>query len=201
MKSALPLRIAVTGTSGTGKTTLALALSKALDLPFLEEGYDGRITRRKGKTVAEWEAELFAVFDRKIGEEARRESFVADRCAIDLFCAWFNNNLHVRCDPTITRRFLGRCAQAARRYHFVVVTPWNALPFVEREPDRPGMRRNPNPWVRLRIHATTLGLAHFLLDKRRILELPGKPMSVEERTAWLTAAIERRLALLNPTNS
>jgi hypothetical protein len=187
------LKIAVSGTAGIGKSTLAQMLAKHLALEVIDEHYDGKITRAKEKPPALWETEMIAVLRSKHEMETQCTGFVTDRCPLDLFNGWLNNALHTRLPEDKTKRFMSACMKACRHYDFVVIPPWNGIPFQEREPGRDGIRRNHNLFVLLRSHASTLGLAHIFIDKRRIIEIPAKVKIREERVAFVVKNMERRL--------
>jgi ABC-type oligopeptide transport system ATPase subunit len=186
------LKVAISGTSGIGKSTLAEMLGGRLSLPVIDEHYDGNITRTKDKSVERWEKEMIAVLRKKHHLESQHDAFVTDRCPLDLFNGWLNNALHIRLEEDQTRKFLDACIKASRRYDFVVIPPWKGIPFNEREPGRDGVRRNNNLYVLLRSQASTLGLAHIFLDKRRIIEIPVRIKGRDERVDFVVKNIERR---------
>lgn len=90
------MRIAITGTHGTGKTTLARALSKELKLPLIAE-----IAREAAKnTCVDHASKLLSniYIARKFQWEVLRQQvnaedsfcgkFVSDRCTLDCFAYW-----------------------------------------------------------------------------------------------------------------
>lgn len=186
------LKIAVSGTAGIGKSTLAQGLAERMMLPLIEEHYDGNITRAKDKSPELWEKEMLSVLQIKSRLESQHMGFVTDRCPVDLFNGWLNNSLHTRLEPDSTKHFLDACIKGSRQYDFLVIPPWKGVPFKEREEGRAGIRRNNNLYVLLRSQASTLGLAHIFLDKRRIIEIPIRIRAPEERVNFVIGHIQRR---------
>jgi nicotinamide riboside kinase len=125
------LRIALSGSAGTGKTTLAQLLAERLKLPlipeamrtYLEAGGD-RLERLPPAEVAS----ILASFVQDLQEqETRLGAFVADNGALDLaaYARWYG------CE----RAFLE--VPWAGRYDAVVLLPAGVLPYV-----RDGVRRD-----------------------------------------------------------
>lgn len=187
------MKIAISGTSGIGKTTLAKMLAESRGLPLIDEGFDGKITRKKSKPVHVWRSEFTLVMREKEAQEAKYSEFVTDRCPLDLCISWFNNELHKLCSKEQTDHFVKDCVRSLRRYNFIVIPPWGVLPFRQLEPGREGIRRNNNQFVLMRSQATMIGFAHMMLAKHKIIEIPPKIKSREQRVIYVNDQIELRM--------
>jgi len=80
------MKIAICGTHGTGKTTLAQALSRKLNLPLIRE-VAREIASEGFPVLSRFSTPTlrtqFAIFGRQLYEEQRYSHFVADRSILD----------------------------------------------------------------------------------------------------------------------
>lgn len=168
-------RIAISGSAGTGKTTLGRALAAELGVPFVEEGMRRRIEagfRPHGYGAREWASlvrELWA--EHRAAEEAAGEGFVADRSSLDFAAFWLHYGLHE--DVDATEEFVAGLRAHAARYDRIVLLPWGALPLVD-----DGVRST-NRWTQLRFHGILEGLLARLAPDR-VQRIDGLG-NVEER--------------------
>lgn len=176
--AAAPRRIAISGSAGTGKTTLGRRLAEELGVPFLEE----RMRRRledgfdvHSLTLADWRALVEGDWQAQRAEEERcARGFVADRSSLDYAAFWLHYGLHD--ERAETERFLARAFAEALRYDRIVVCPWGGPPIVH-----DGVRST-NRWTQLRFQALVEGLLERFVDPARVLRL-ALDTSVEERVA------------------
>lgn len=166
-----PLRLALSGSAGTGKSTLGVRLAAELDLPFLHEGMRRRIegglslhrldhAELRGLVQELW-AEQVEAEERALAEHG---GFVADRSSVDYAAFW----LHYRFleDAAATASFLERTLAHQERYDRIILLPWGVLPLEEdgvRYADR---------WVQRLYQATLEGLLHRECPTERLLVLP-----------------------------
>jgi len=147
-------RIAISGSAGTGKTTLGRALAAELGVPFVEEGMRRRIEkgfRPHGYGAREWAAlirDLWA--EHRAAEDAARDGFVSDRSSVDFAAFWLHYGLHE--DVEATERFVAEMRAHAANYERIVLLPWGAIPLVD-----DGVRST-NRWTQLRFHSILDGL-------------------------------------------
>ncbi len=127
------LRIAVTGSAGVGKTTLARALSERLGLALVPE--EMRAYRSRGGEAlralpSEAGARTLAALYAVRRDRERREGFVADNCALD-FAAYA---VHHGCAAAASATRAEAEADALR-YDAIFVLPWGVIPY-----ERDGVR-------------------------------------------------------------
>jgi len=187
-----PLRIAVTGFPGTGKTSLVKALGEKFDLPVIEENMLPIARAERLMALAhmqnrqrdipalrinlieqfkQWDTDRTSLYKKAGG-------FVADRWELDLLDWWLvrfgldRNNM-----DALTHRFLHNFKEKAKTFDLVVVTPTRMF---SQRPNEQGNRRSSSFTTQILSEAITAGLMHTQVDVP-ILRLPDKPLSVEQR--------------------
>lgn len=168
-------RIALSGSAGTGKTTLGRALAAELGLPFVEEGMRRRIEagfRPHGYGAKEWAALVRELWgEHRAAEDAARDGFVSDRCSIDFAAFWLHYGLHE--DVEATEAFVAEMSAHARRYDRIMLLPWGAIPLVD-----DGVRST-NRWTQLRFQSILEGLLERCAGER--LVRVGEAATLEAR--------------------
>ncbi len=176
-------RIAITGSAGTGKTTLGRALADELGVPFLaermreriESGLDvGALSRRDWRALieSEWESQCAA-------EAACPNGFVADRSSVDFAAFWLHYGLQD--ERELTERWMARMFAHARGYERLIVCPWGDLPLVD-----DGVRST-NRWTQLRYHSILEGLLARMAPGRVLLIADAEP--IDARVEHVLAAV------------
>jgi len=90
-KYSMTYRIAVTGVDGTGRTTLAQALSKEFDIPCVEDQTRSRVHSLGYQTIYELPdsvAVRIKLFNDLVCRHAEMPAFVSDSSVIDWFAQW-----------------------------------------------------------------------------------------------------------------
>lgn len=190
------MKICISGTSGIGKTTTAKLLAKKLEIPYLPENFDNKITRSKEKSLEVWQKEMRAVLEEKSNLENSLQNWCSDRGVLDLINTWFNNHLHARSTLKQSDEYIKKCLLQLKKYDFLVILPWNGIPFSLHDKDRPGIKRQNNPFARLRNHSQILGLAHIYFDNRKIIEVPNRVKNQNERIDYIVNVINKRKSLI-----
>lgn len=157
-------RIAIVGSAGTGKTTLAEAAAARLKLPLiadamrrrLTEGLDLHAMSRAGhRRLLERQAAGWAV------EASRAGGFVSDGSALDFAAFWLANGYAVD-DPDGFGRLLDAARVAIVRLDHVFLLPWGAIPLVG-----DGVRYA-NPWHQLHAQSVIEGLLDRFVPAGRL---------------------------------
>lgn len=189
------MKIAISGSAGTGKSTLCRMLSTELGLTHIDENYEPVYDARlKG----DFPPRILKILNHKRTLENNAHRFVSDRCPLDLMHMWLNQTCH-KIAPKLTNTFFDECRQQIHTYDFVILTPWNSFKLVQNTSALP---REMNIMEQLRNHAGIVGQTHLWVAKARIIEIPSSINSIDERTSFVIATIKkRRPELLQPTSS
>lgn len=174
-------RVALSGSSGTGKTTLGIRLAQALEVPFIDEAFRRRVEAgldvhalgRDGFRALMWEL-WHELLDAEAMAVAEAGGFVSDRSSVDFAAFWLH--YHFNDQRQETERFLTETLGHAVRYDRIVTLPWGVLPLVD-----DGVRYT-NRWVQRHFQATVEGLLFREVDAGRVLWL-GEVTDLEERLA------------------
>lgn len=179
-------RLALSGSAGTGKTTLGRRLAAELGIPYIEEGMRRRIEQglawhelRRDQQLALIE-ELWA--EQLAAEEAAPDGFVADRSSYDYAAFWLHYDFHAdRLDTS--DRFEAWCA-AGQRYDRILLLPWGVLPL-----EADGVR-SPNRFVQLRYQGILEAVIRHHAAEGQVHAI-GNTMDLEERVRAALASLDR----------
>jgi broad specificity phosphatase PhoE/nicotinamide riboside kinase len=189
--SAAPLgsapRVALSGSAGTGKTTLGRRLAEDLGVPFIAEGMRLRLEsgldlhhlslRDIGSLLAElWQEQLEQ-------EDAAQGGFVADRSAADFAAFWIHYGLiH---DAERTEPWMESTLARLARYDRVLLCPWGVLPLTA-----DGVRST-NRWTQFQFQCTVEALLARHAPPGRLLRVPPTD-DLSARLALIRARLSRR---------
>ncbi|PTL85638.1 uroporphyrinogen-III C-methyltransferase [Vitiosangium sp. GDMCC 1.1324] len=184
MRADSPLRIAITGSAGVGKTTLAHALGLHLGLPLVPEEMRELVVRT-GKRLVELPVperakalrELWTV--RRLREQERREGFVADNGTVD-FAAYA---LQHGCAELVPDFF--ETPALAALYDAVFVLPWGVIPY-----ERDGVRGD-SPMDELRYQLVLESLLRRSVPASRLHFVPDTCVTLEERVRFCLEVLRR----------
>ncbi|MGB1006585.1 MAG: AAA family ATPase [Thalassobaculaceae bacterium] len=182
------MRVAITGSAGTGKTTAAKALAARGEVVFVADGLRrriedglvlGRLDRAQLKDLFE---ELYDEHQAELALAGRmRGGAVSDRCCLDFLVLWLYHGLGD--DDTRTAGLAHRAFRDLAEYDAVVLMPWGVLPLVD-----DGVRAA-NPWTQLHFHALFEGMARDHIEGRRLLRLPRDILDAAARVDWIHARV------------
>ncbi|MFV3131757.1 AAA family ATPase [Niveispirillum sp. KHB5.9] len=162
--------IGITGSAGTGKTSLAADLSRILDLPVRREamrdrlaaGFDPHAMPRDGhRRMIVGDADDLAL------DLARGGGLITDRTPLDMAAFWLANGFGLD-DPAGTEALLARAVCAMADYSLVVLLPWGERPIAA-----DGVRST-NPWMQLHFQTVLEGLCRRYVAPGRLLVADGK---------------------------
>jgi len=172
------VKIAISGSAGIGKTTLAKALAQSLGLPLIAEGY-APLFDLPAAPPAELVPRFEKILRDKSALEASHQAYVADRASTDLFNLWLSLGLGQL--PQETEKFYRACREHSQCYDYVVLLPWGVFSVQPIKNTGNFQQRADNPWIQLRNHATICGLNALWLPEARLIHLSQQAVSTEER--------------------
>ncbi len=177
------LKLAITGTHSTGKTTLALALASKLGIPYLQGDpiraimgarFPGRLLKNLSK-AERWELERIGLKSR-LTIESTAQNFISDGCTLNSIAyalAYCGNEIKTAPDYQMFER---SALSNARTYTHILYLP----PEILFEHD--GFRPDSN-----KLREAVDGILRNILCKFQSYMVTG---SVEERVAWSIMALE-----------
>lgn len=181
----LPLavhRLGITGSAGTGKSTLAAAAARALGVPLvpeamramLESGFDFHTLTRQGhmdllRTQTDSLARTLA---------ATEGGIVTDRTPLDFAAFWLSNGYGIDA-PAATAALLERAVAAMADYSAVILLPWGGF-----APPADGVRSQ-NPWHQLHFQTIVEGLCRRWVPPERLWMPPETPNVSGGMAAWV----------------
>jgi uroporphyrin-III C-methyltransferase len=183
-----PPRIAVTGSAGSGKTTLARELAARLGLGVVPE--EGRAWIEDGGpplaqlAPAEARAVIEELWRRRVAAEGSHAGFVADGCSLDLAARALHHGCAATGD-TGTEALLEASGAHAASYDAILVLPWGGIPY-ER-----GDVRSAEPYMELRYQLVLEGLLRAHAVPARVHQLPRGLDTPRARLEWALAVVGR----------
>lgn len=181
-------RIALSGSAGTGKTTLGRRLAEHLGLPFIEEGMRTRLEAGLDLHLLD-HAQLRALLlelwrEQCAAEDAATDGFVADRSAADFAAFWIYYGFHH--EEAETDSFVDEVLQRLATTDRVLLLPWGVLPL-----QSDGVRST-NRWVQFMFQSIVEGLLDRHAQPERLLRVPAEVESLEGRVQWGVTRIKTR---------
>ena len=162
------MKIALSGSAGTGKTTLARALSQELALPYFEEGMRSLLEGGLDLHSLNIEQHRQLMRDMWSAQEAQElgavEGFVADRSSLDYAAFWLHYGLYE--DREASDEFMAAMQAYAESYDHVVLLPWGVIQLQD-----DGVRTT-NRWIQLRYQGILETCLKRFLPPAKLLVVP-----------------------------
>ncbi len=183
------VRLAISGSAGTGKTTLASELAARYNCALVGEHYDDFFDEDHDfvKPASQLQKRISETLEAKNKLENGYGNFVADRCPVDLFNLWLSRGFGGEQQKTVD--LYRRCRSYIQKYDVVVVLPWSALPLVQLDNGSGRRRRVLNSWTQLYNHSTMIGLLHQWVSVSRLLPIPFAIAEVQARVGFVMKAL------------
>ena len=184
------MKIAICGSAGTGKTTLATALAAKQKCSVVAEQYDDFFDDKFDfiKPAGRLQRQILATLEQKNRIENDNGDFVADRCPVDLFNLWLSRGFGA--NRRKTADLYNRCRSYMRKYDRIIVLPWSALRLTQVKEQASRRRRVMNPWIQLYNHSTMIGLLQQWVNPTRLVPIPFDVADLNERVDFLMGAID-----------
>lgn len=178
-------RIALSGSAGTGKTTLGKRLAAELGVVFIEERMRQRLERGfdlHGLTPEAWRVLMDEDWSaQRAAEEEATGGFVSDRSSLDFAAFWLHYALYE--DIRSTDAWMERMSADARSYDTILLFPWGSLPL-----EQDGVRST-NRWTQLRYQTILEGVLERFARPGAVVRVPDTD-DFERRTSFVLAAID-----------
>lgn len=125
------MKIALSGSGSTGKTTLAYEFGKRFGVPVIPE-YARETAQEMGiveiRNMSPDQSYDFQrrILDRKINEELKYNSFIADRCTADniaYYLRWCCRDI----DDERNQEYIELCREHLETYDKIVFLPWKSI--------------------------------------------------------------------------
>lgn len=179
------MRIAVSGSAGTGKSTLAIELSKVLGLPFISEGVreylqSVGINNFKGLSPQDTMQMQHHILNNKLMLEDKYGDFVADRSTADSMVYTLRWGSKGTPDKEVAD-YIERCLTQLKTYDLILFCPWNSIAY-----EQDGLRSS-NIFYQLEISMAVYGILSYSGATVHIV----KETSLEERVKEVLEIINR----------
>ncbi|NKB37463.1 MAG: AAA family ATPase [Gammaproteobacteria bacterium] len=178
------MKISITGSAGTGKSTIASLLAEHYSCACIDEFYEG-FFQKNGEfvqPVKRLREMIFETLEKKYQLEEASGNFVVDRSPVDLFNLWLSRGFTAHQDETTA--LYQRCRELVHLYDAIVVLPWGVLPLQQHKNNQK-RRRIMNPWVQFHNHSTIVGLTSQWLPPDKIIPIPGNIKNNASRIAFI----------------
>ena len=162
------MRIAISGSAGIGKTTLARQLAEYYKIPMIAEGVREYL-REKGLTLQEARAQSLYDFQTAIWQRhsyltQKYPDFIADRSFVDFLVY---ASYHISPEADWLPEYINKVASYAYAYDLIIILPFGNFPIVS-----DGTRKT-NPLYQRDIHRSVIDTAERYAVT--VCKITGKP--------------------------
>tara|TARA_R110002072_G_scaffold225304_2_gene382453 strand:+ start:390 stop:977 length:588 start_codon:yes stop_codon:yes gene_type:complete len=188
----MPLKVAISGCAGIGKTTLARDLAKHFDVALIDETYEC-FFNENGSFISSQkllQQRIFDVLHDKHKCEETAGSFISDRCPIDLFNLWLSRGYAKNQKRTL--KLSQYCRDYLNKYDYVIVLPWGSIPLQQIKDNDDSRKRVMNLWIQFHNHSVIIGLCQQWVPSTKLLPVSGNIKSHKERLELVIKLLEKQ---------
>lgn len=129
------MKVALTGTESTGKTTLSKLISETYNIEHIDECARDTMKELNITKLRDTNPEILYKFQLKILNkklllEAECKDFIADRTTIDVL-AYYLKWVNYYKEENINKMYINLCLSNMSIYDKIYLLPWNAIPTVD----------------------------------------------------------------------
>ena len=188
------MRIAITGSAGTGKTALGQALAEHLNIAFVDDGLRRRI--EAGLAFNKLDRPAIKTLLVELANQSQAELALAERmhgggvierCSLDFLVLWLYHRLAD--DDQQTAAVMRQAVRDLASYDAIIIMPWGVLPLVD-----DGVRAA-NPWVQLHFQALLEGLAQAHVVAANLFCLPAEIAAPQARLDWVIERLAQHIKI------
>jgi hypothetical protein len=193
------MKIALTGTTGIGKTTLARALAERLSIPIINEDFEPLINSlaafdrnadaaKVAQLIVEFLQNCDGWLKKRVTNHANFKSFVEDRFGFDIVRLIMTSSIGVA-RPDVLRQLLDLCSKQSVIYDLVIVPPLSNFSFMESKNEY-GLTRKTNYCDKLRYQTMTVGLLEHYCSAPKLYIHPSCE-TTEQRVEYVLDVLEK----------
>lgn len=150
------MKIALSGCSGAGKTTLATGISTTYNIPLIPEFARETLQEMGLKSLRNLDSSTSFLFqtkilEKKIEEESKHKSYISDRSYADnlaYYLRWCCREM----EEMKNKNYYDKCIENLKKYDLVIVLPWMGIPY-----KKDGIRST-NIYYTYEMYTMTLGI-------------------------------------------
>lgn len=184
------MRVAITGTPCTGKSTLAKQLATKMDWQYIPETF-ASLFDEQGSYIQPPSAlavEMDKVLMLKRQLELKHIDTVSDRCSADLFILWLSRGFSKHKQVA---GFADKCRDYLSHYDAFIYLPWGVLPLEQLKEGESGCKRNMDPWMQFYNNSALIGLIMQWVPAHKRIFVPTTIVNLEARVEYVLAQLDQ----------
>ena len=182
------MRVAITGTPCTGKSTLAKQLATKMEWQYIPETFASLFDEQGGyiqpPSVLAVQMDKVLMLKRQL--EFKHVDTVSDRCSADLFILWLSRGFSKHKQVA---EFADKCRDYLRHYDAFIYLPWGVLPLEQLEEGESGCKRNMDQWTQFYNNSALIGLIMQWVPAEKRIFIPTNIIDLETRADYVLSRL------------